>query len=152
MYIDYVRRSRSSSCRLLRPINCQTYITLHYVHILYSIAFCHFNLVFLSPGDAVSPIGLNFAWTQRHCHVCKTPRSMYLSIYNSFPVIRTRIAKIAIFTYPGLYFLFALGTTLWQSRKTLHEWKDNSVFAKPLAACTYLSTIVSELYDAYVNA
>ena len=30
VYIDYVRRSRSSSCRLLRPINCQTYITLHY--------------------------------------------------------------------------------------------------------------------------
>ena len=27
-YIDYVRRSRSSSCRLLRPINYQTYITL----------------------------------------------------------------------------------------------------------------------------
>jgi len=33
VYIDYVRRSRSSSCRLLRPINCQTYITLHYVYI-----------------------------------------------------------------------------------------------------------------------
>ena len=31
MYIDYVMRSRSSSCRLLRPINCQTYITLHYI-------------------------------------------------------------------------------------------------------------------------
>ena len=29
VYADYVRRSRSSSCRLLRPINCQTYITLH---------------------------------------------------------------------------------------------------------------------------
>ena len=35
------RRSRSSSCRLLRPINCQTYITLHltngyrYSHIYY---------------------------------------------------------------------------------------------------------------------
>ena len=29
MYVDYVRRSRSSSCRLLCPINCQTYITLH---------------------------------------------------------------------------------------------------------------------------
>ena len=28
VYIDYVRRSRSSSCHLLRPINCQTYITL----------------------------------------------------------------------------------------------------------------------------
>ena len=35
VYIDYVRRSRSSSCRLLRPINCQTYITLH-IH-----ASCH---------------------------------------------------------------------------------------------------------------
>jgi len=31
VYIDYVRRSRSSSCRLLRPINCQTYITLRYI-------------------------------------------------------------------------------------------------------------------------
>ena len=31
MYIDYVRRSRSSSCRFLHPINCQTYITLHYI-------------------------------------------------------------------------------------------------------------------------
>jgi len=30
VYIDYVRRSRSSSCRLLRPINCQTYITSPY--------------------------------------------------------------------------------------------------------------------------
>jgi len=29
--------------------------------------------------------------------------------------------KIAIFTYLGLHFLFALGTPLWQSRKTLHE-------------------------------
>ena len=30
----------------------------------------------------------------------------------------------------------------------LHGWKDNSMLAKPLAACTYLSSIVSELYDA----
>ena len=51
------------------------------------------NLVFLSTGDAVRPIALNFAWTERHCHACKTPRSMYPSIYNSFPVIRTTIAK-----------------------------------------------------------
>jgi len=32
VYINYVRRSRSSSCRLLRPINCQTYITLRYMY------------------------------------------------------------------------------------------------------------------------
>ena len=60
-----------------------------------------------------------------------------LSIYNSFPVIRTTIAKIINFTYPGLHFLFALGKPLRQSRKTFHEWKDNSVLAKPLAACTH---------------
>ena len=30
VYIDYVRRSRSSLCRLLHSINCQTYITLHW--------------------------------------------------------------------------------------------------------------------------
>jgi len=30
----------------------------------------------------------------------------------------------------------------------LHGWKDNSMLAKPLAACSYLSSIVSELYDA----
>ena len=52
------------------------------------------------------------------------------------------------FTTPAFIFLFALGTPLRQSRKTLHEWKDNSVLAKPPAACTYLYSIVSELYDA----
>ena len=34
----------------------------------------------------------------------------------------------------------------------LHGWKDNSMLAKPIAACTYLSSILSELYDAYINA
>jgi len=46
-----------------------------------------------------------------------------------------QLQKIAIFTYFGLHFLFAIGTPLWQSRKTLHEWKDNSVLAKPVTAC-----------------
>ena len=57
-----------------------------------------------------------------------------------------QLQKIVIFTYPGLHFLFALGTPLWQSCKSLHGWKDNSVLAKPLAACTYLCSIISELY------
>ena len=77
------------------PIFVQNVVYGKLVHILYSIAFCHFNLVFLSPGDAVRSIALSFAWTERHCHVCKTPHthSMYPSMYNSFPVIRTTIAK-----------------------------------------------------------
>ena len=89
-----------------------------------------------------------------------------LSIYNSFPVIRTTIIKNLHFTYPGLHYLFALGTPLWQfkpqvqknrrfhvpqptflfpqglemplrlSRNLLHRWKDNSMLAKPHTACT----------------
>jgi len=67
---------------------------------------------------------------------------LYLSIFNSFRLIRCLSQcvspKISIFTT----FLFPLGTPLWQSRKTLHEWKDNSVLAKQLAACTHLSSTV----------
>ena len=46
-------------------------------------------------------------------------------------------------------FLFPLGTPLWQSRKTLHEWKDNSVLAKPLAACR--PTIYLQQFPSYSN-
>ena len=45
----------------------------------------------------------------------------------------------------------SLETPLWQSRKTLHEWKDNSVLAKPLAACTPLSSTVSQLFEPQVE-
>ena len=91
------------------------------------------------------------AWTERHYYACKTPRSMYPSSYNSFPVIRTTIAKNRHFYVPGLHFLFALGTPLWHSGKTLHEWNDNSVLAKPLAACTHLSSTVSQLFEPQVQ-
>ena len=43
-------------------------------------------------------------------------------------------------------FSFLLETLLRLSRNMLHGWKDNSILAKPLAACTYLSSIVFELY------
>ena len=62
-----------------------------------------------------------------------------------------QLQKIVIFTYPGLDFLFALGTHLWQSRKTLLEWKDNSVLVKPLAAFTHLSSTVFQLFEPQVQ-
>jgi len=71
-----------------------------------------------------------------------------LSIYNSFPVIRTTVAK---FYVPRPSFFVCPGDALWQSRKTLHEWKDNSVLAKPLAACTHLSSIVFQLFEPQVQ-
>jgi len=59
-----------------------------------------------------------------------------------------QVQKNRRFHVPQPTFLFPLETPLRLSRNMLHEWKDNSMLAKPLAACAYLSSIVSELYDA----
>jgi len=56
--------------------------------------------------------------------------------------------------YPGLHFLFALGTPLRKSRKTLHEWKDNSVLANPsqhVPIMYHLSWTVSQLFEPQVR-
>ena len=82
---------------------------------------------------------------RKHKHHTHTARSSFNQHsrnpkpYSSYP--------IPYITYPRLHFVFALVTPLWQSRKTLHEWKDNSVLAKPVAACTHLSSTVSQLFE-----
>jgi len=72
--------------------------------------------IFVSPGDAPATITQYVTWMERQFSACQTPRSMYLSIFNSFRVIRCLnqcvSPKIAIFTT----FLFPLGTPLGQSR------------------------------------
>ena len=95
---------------------------------------------------------LNVVWMEREFDAYKLSRSMYQSMFNSFPVIRTASAKKRHFHVPQPTVLSPLETPLRLSRTVLHGWKDNSMLAKPLAACTYLSSIVSELYDAEVNA
>jgi len=72
--------------------------------------------IFVSPGDAPATITQCVAWMERQFNACQTPRRMYLSIFNSFRVIRCLSQcvspKNAIFTT----FLFLMGTPLWQSR------------------------------------
>jgi len=104
--------------------------------------------IFVSPKDAPVAITQYVAWMERQFNACQTPRSMYPSIFNSLPVIRTASAKNRRFHVPQPTFLFPLEMPLRLSRNMLHEWKDNSMLAKPLAACTYVSSIVSEFYDA----
>ena len=104
--------------------------------------------IFVFPGNATEEITQYVAWMERQFNACKTSRSMYPSIFNSFPVIRTAIAKNRRFHVPQTTFLFPLETPMRISRNMLHGWKDNSMLAKPLAACTYLTSIVSGLYDA----
>jgi len=72
--------------------------------------------IFVSPGDAPVIITQYVACVERQFNACQTPHSMYLSIFNSFRVIRCLsqciIPKIAIF----ITFWFLLGTPLGQSR------------------------------------
>jgi len=44
--------------------------------------------IFVSPGDAPAIITQYVARMERQFNACQTPRSMYLSIFNSFRVIR----------------------------------------------------------------
>jgi len=46
---------------------------------------------------------------KRQFSACQTRRSMYPSIFNNFPVIRTASAKIAVFTYRSPHFCFPCG-------------------------------------------
>jgi len=43
--------------------------------------------IFVSPGDAPATIMQYVAWMERQFNACQTPRSIYLSIFNSFRVI-----------------------------------------------------------------
>ena len=44
--------------------------------------------IFVSPGDDPATITQCVAWMERQFNACLTPRSMYLSIFNSFRVKR----------------------------------------------------------------
>jgi len=85
---------------------------------------------------------------EREVNAYQTRRSMYPSIFSSFPVIRTTSAKNRCFHVPQPSFFFLLERTLRLLRNMLHGWKDNSMLAKSIAACTYLASVVSEFYDA----
>jgi len=79
----------------------------------FSITAAH---IFVSPGDAPATITQYVAWMERQFNACQPPRSMYLSILDTFRVIRCLSQcvspKIPIFTT----FWFPLETPLGQSR------------------------------------
>jgi len=74
---------------------------------------------------------------------------IYLQQFPSYTVLKSmHKSKNHRFHVSQPTFLFPLETPLRLSRNMSQGWKDNSMLAKPIAACTYLSSIVSELYDA----
>ena len=49
--------------------------------------FTYRSHIFVCPGDVPAIITQYVAWMERQFNACQTPRSMYLSIFNSFRVI-----------------------------------------------------------------
>ena len=90
--------------------------------------------IFISPGDTPVAITQYVAWMERQFNACQTPRSMYLSIFNSFRVIRclSRCVslKIAIFTWGN-------------HAKCCME--ENSMLTNCLAECAHLTITVSQI-------
>ena len=84
---------------------------------------------------------------EREFDAYKLSRSMYASSLSSTvcQLFEPQLQKNRRFHVPQAQptFLFPLETPLRLSRNMLYGWKDNSMLAKPLAACTYLSSIVS---------
>ena len=75
-HVGLPRLSILNSFRVIRClIQCVSPKNLYFYHI------------FVSPGDAPVAITQNVAWMKRQFSACETPRSMYPSIFNSFPVI-----------------------------------------------------------------
>ena len=74
------------------------------------VVFTYHSHLFVSPKDAPAIITQYFAWMERQFSACQTPRSMCLSIFKSFRLIRCLSQcvspKIAIFTYRSPHLCF----------------------------------------------
>ena len=90
---------------------------------------------FYFPGDAPATITQCVASMESQFNACQTPRSTYLSIFNSFRIIRCLSQcvspKIAIFTT----FLFPLRTPLGQSITLNVVWMEREFDAYKLSRC-----------------
>ena len=113
------------------------------------VIFTYPGLHFVCPG---TPLGQS----RKRCMNEKTIQclpnpSLHVPIYpEQFPSYSNLKCQKSPFSRTATHILFPLETPLRLSPKLYHGWKDNSMLAKPLAACTCLYSIVSELglYDA----
>jgi len=103
---------------------------------------------FVSHGDAPAIITQYVAWMESQFNACQTPRSIYLSIFNSFRVIRCLSQcispKLAIFTT----FLIPLGTPCGNHAKYCMDGKRIRCLQNNcLAECAHLTKTNSALHS-----
>ena len=91
--------------------------------------------ILVSPGYAPGTIAVNITWIEREFNACQTPRSMYPSIFNRFPVIEPENSKVRHFS-TFLYILaspgYALGTIA-----VIFTWIDREFNACQTPRSTY---------------
>ena len=90
--------------------------------------------ILASPEYAPWTITVNFAWFEREFNAYQTPRSMYPSIFNRFPVIQAVSLKVrhfsTFFAHLGLPWVRPWDNCgkCYMNRKRIHTWN----FAKIL--------------------
>ena len=115
-------------------------------------------IFFVSLGDVPATITQYVAWMERKFNAFQIPRSMYLSVFDSFRVIRCLSQcvspKIAIFTT----FLFPLGTSQGGSRRNSAmtfgmdklEWLGYPM-VKKVWRCLFVSTELTNVIDGQTH-
>ena len=98
--------------------------------------FTHRSPHFCFPGDAPAIITQYVAWVERQFNACQTPRSMYLSIFNSFRVIRCLSQCIS---QKSLFFHIFVSPGDAPGAITLNVWMEREFDAYKLSRCMCLS-------------
>jgi len=99
-------------------------------------------LFFVCPRDAPVTITQNVAWMKRQFNACQTPHSMYPSIFNSFPVIRTASAKKSQFSSTAAHIFVSPGDAPAIITQYV-AWLERQFNACQTPRCNYLSTFNS---------
>jgi len=76
----------------------------------------YFYHIFVSPWDTPGVFTVNVVWMERELDAYKLSRSMYPSIFNGFPVIRTASAKKSPFSRTAARILVSPRDAPGQSR------------------------------------
>jgi len=113
----------------------------------------YFHHIFVSPGDAHGAITLNVVSMKREFDDYKLSRSMYASIFNSFPVIRTASAKKSPFSRTAAHIFVSPGdapVTITQYVYNYVLWMERQFNACQTPRSMYLSIFDSfrVIYDA----
>jgi len=94
--------------------------------------------IFVSPGDAPATTTQYVARIKRQFNACQTPRSMYLSIFNSFRVIQSMRKSKNRYFY---HILVSPGDAI--GAITLNVvWMERELYAYKLSRCTCPSNYI----------